>query len=225
MVSGARLLRAFAHDKRTNVRKLRKLPVFVSNPALDPKAPEFTRRLVNLADARLGAFAVEASDEFFAPKERMLSPEPPIFIPGKYDDNGKWMDGWETRRRREPGHDWCIVKLARLGAIQGVDLDTTHFAGNYPGPPLQLMPAAWTMAIRTRIPNGFKWFRRQLCKGTVIITWMSFPRARSFRCGLTFTPTADSPGFACMGGRGPAGTAARKMPWPIWLQWSMGLTL
>jgi allantoicase len=98
----------------------------------DPNAPEFTRRCVNLADPRLGACAVVASDEFFAPKDRMLNPDPPIFIPGKYDDHGKWMDGWETRRRREPGHDWCIIKLARPGAIQGVDLDTTHFTGNYP---------------------------------------------------------------------------------------------
>jgi allantoicase len=104
----------------------------VSIPTVDPNAPELTRRSVNLADSRLGAIAVVASDEFFAPKERMLSPEPPIFIPGRYDDHGKWMDGWETRRRREQGHDWCVVKLARQGTIQAVDLDTTHFTGNYP---------------------------------------------------------------------------------------------
>ncbi|MBV9488527.1 MAG: allantoicase [Verrucomicrobia bacterium] len=104
----------------------------MSIPTLDPNAPEFTRRCVNLADPRLGAYAVVASDEFFAPKERLLSPEAPVFIPGKYDDHGKWMDGWETRRRREPGHDWCVIKLARPGAIEGVDLDTTHFTGNYP---------------------------------------------------------------------------------------------
>ncbi|MCA8374986.1 allantoicase [Burkholderia multivorans] len=101
-------------------------------PLLDPDAPDFTRRYVNLADPRLGAQALEASDDFFAPKERMLNPEPAVFIPGKYDDHGKWMDGWETRRKRTTGYDWCIVKLARPGVIKGVDIDTSHFTGNFP---------------------------------------------------------------------------------------------
>lgn len=64
-------------------------------PTLDPNAPDFTRRYPNLADPRLGAVATFATDEFFAPKDRMLNPEPAVFIPGKYDDHGKWMDGWE----------------------------------------------------------------------------------------------------------------------------------
>lgn len=101
-------------------------------PATDPDAPEFTRRYVNLADARLGAVALGASDDFFADKARMLNPEPAVFIPGKYDENGKWMDGWESRRKRVSGHDWCIVRLARPGRVQGIDLDTSHFTGNYP---------------------------------------------------------------------------------------------
>jgi allantoicase len=88
----------------------------MANPILDPNAPAFTRRYMNLADPRLGAKALFASDEFFAPKERMLDPQPAVFIPGKYDDHGKWMDGWETRhgprllRRaaRAAGHRaWC----------------------------------------------------------------------------------------------------------------------
>jgi allantoicase len=98
--------------------------------ALD--APDFTRRYLNLADPRLGAEALSASDDFFAPKERLLNPEPAVFIPGKYDEHGKWMDGWETRRKRVTGHDWCIVRLGRPGVIKGVDLDTSHFTGNYP---------------------------------------------------------------------------------------------
>jgi len=101
-------------------------------PTLDPNAPEFTRRYVNLADPRLGAQALEASDDFFAPKERMLNPEPAVFIPDKYDDHGKWMDGWETRRKRTTGYDWCIVKLARPGVIKGIDVNTSHFTGNFP---------------------------------------------------------------------------------------------
>ncbi|MDC6641807.1 hypothetical protein OEZ79_26975, partial [Leclercia adecarboxylata] len=61
-----------------------------------------------------------------------LNPEPAVFIPGKYDDHGKWMDGWETRRRRNGGYDHCIVRLARPGVVKGVDIDTSHFTGNFP---------------------------------------------------------------------------------------------
>lgn len=104
----------------------------MANPILDPNAPAFTRRYMNLADPRLGAQALFASDEFFAPKERMLEPQPAVFIPGKYDDHGKWMDGWETRRKRTTGHDYCVIRLARPGVVHGVDLDTSHFTGNFP---------------------------------------------------------------------------------------------
>jgi len=92
----------------------------------------FAARWVNLADPRLGAKVVHATDEFFAPAERMLNHEPAVFIPGKYDDHGKWMDGWESRRKRVEGHDHCIVRLALPGIVKGVDIDTSHFTGNYP---------------------------------------------------------------------------------------------
>ena len=94
--------------------------------------PDFVRRCVNLADPRIGAKALFASDEFFAPTDLMLAREPAVFIAGKYDDNGKWMDGWETRRRRGPGHDSCVIRLGLPGAIRGFDIDTSHFTGNYP---------------------------------------------------------------------------------------------
>jgi allantoicase len=94
--------------------------------------PDFARYLVNLASPRLGSKPIAVSDEFFAPAERMLRDEPAVFIPGKYDDHGKWMDGWESRRRRDGGHDWCVVRLGIKGAIRGVDIDTSHFTGNYP---------------------------------------------------------------------------------------------
>jgi len=93
---------------------------------------EIAARWVNLADPRLGAKALQASDDFFAPAERMLNHEPAVFIPGKYDDHGKWMDGWESRRKRVEGHDWCIVRLALPGIVKGVDIDTSHFTGNFP---------------------------------------------------------------------------------------------
>ncbi len=86
----------------------------------------------NLASARLGAVAVAANDEFFAPKESLVSDVAPVFLPGEYTDRGKWMDGWETRRRRYPGHDWCIVRLGAPGVVRGVVVDTAHFTGNYP---------------------------------------------------------------------------------------------
>ena len=93
---------------------------------------DFTRRYVNLAQPRLGAAVTFATDDFFAPKERMIKPEPPVFIPDKYDDHGKWMDGWESRRKRTPGHDHAIIRLGQRGIIRGIDIDTSHFTGNYP---------------------------------------------------------------------------------------------
>ena len=57
----------------------------------------------------------------------MLQFEAPIFVEDKFDDNGKWMDGWETRRKRHAGYDWCIVKLGVAGTIQAVDIDTTFY--------------------------------------------------------------------------------------------------
>lgn len=88
--------------------------------------------LINLASARLGAAALAANDEFFAPKDNLIKPEPPVFIADRYTDRGKWMDGWETRRRRTPGHDWCIVKLGLAGVIRSIVVDTSFFRGNYP---------------------------------------------------------------------------------------------
>ncbi len=87
--------------------------------------------LVDLAQPRLGARVIFANDEFFGARERLIDPAPPVFIPDKYDDHGKWMDGWETRRRREPGHDYCVIRLGVPGIVKGFDVDTSHFTGNY----------------------------------------------------------------------------------------------
>ncbi len=89
-------------------------------------------RFVDLASQRLGGRVLEANDDFFAPKENLLKPSKPIFIDGKYTDRGKWMDGWETRRRRTPGYDWCIIRLGLPGVIRGVAVDTSFFTGNFP---------------------------------------------------------------------------------------------
>ncbi len=88
--------------------------------------------LIDLASERLGGAVLYANDDFFAPKENLLKPAAPVFIEGKYTDLGKWMDGWESRRRRTPGFDWCIIRLGLPGKIDGVVVDTSHFKGNYP---------------------------------------------------------------------------------------------
>ncbi len=93
--------------------------------------PDFARDRVNLASLGLGARAVSATDEFFAPLERMLQDSDPVFVEGKFDAHGKWMDGWETRRRRDAGHDHAVVALATRGRIDGFGIETTHFTGNY----------------------------------------------------------------------------------------------
>ncbi len=94
--------------------------------------PGFAAGCVNLASARLGAKGVFATDEFFAPLDRMLNDAPAAFDPDLYDDNGKYMDGWESRRKRVPGHDWSVIRLAMPGRIAGFDVDTHFFTGNYP---------------------------------------------------------------------------------------------
>ena len=88
--------------------------------------------LTDLAADRLGGKTLLCSDDFFAEKENLLKPGRGIFIPDKYTERGKWMDGWESRRKRVPGHDWCIIQLATSGKIFGVDIDTNHFLGNHP---------------------------------------------------------------------------------------------
>jgi allantoicase len=92
---------------------------------------DFTE-LVDLAAERLGGAAVLANDEFFAPKENLLRAAPAEWRDGAYTERGKWMDGWETRRRRSLGHDWCIVRLGLPGTVRGVVVDTSFFRGNYP---------------------------------------------------------------------------------------------
>ena len=87
---------------------------------------------VDLASRRVGGRAIATNDDFFAPMANLVSPDPPQFIPGKYTARGKWMDGWESRRRRTPGHDWCVVALGIRGIVRTVIVDTTHFTGNYP---------------------------------------------------------------------------------------------
>src|SRR5262245_1155196 len=88
--------------------------------------------LPDLASERLGGAAILANDEFFAEKENLLRAHDAEWREHAYTDRGKWMDGWETRRRREPGHDWCVVRLGLPGIVRGVVVDTKWFRGNFP---------------------------------------------------------------------------------------------
>lgn len=107
---------------------------------------------VRLEQPRLGTRVVYATDDFFAAKERLIEPADPVFIDGKYDDHGKWMDGWESRRKRGPGHDYCVIRLGIPGVVRGFDIDTSHFTGNYP-------PAASIEACvsRDELPGDEEW--------------------------------------------------------------------
>ncbi len=88
--------------------------------------------LMDLASSRLGGRALIASDDFFAAKENLLKPGRAVFIADKFTERGKWMDGWESRRKRGPGHDWCVIALGRPGSVRAVLVDTGHFNGNQP---------------------------------------------------------------------------------------------
>ncbi|HYN86722.1 MAG TPA: allantoicase [Pyrinomonadaceae bacterium] len=92
---------------------------------------DFTE-LVDLAAERVGGAVLYANDEFFAPKENLLTASAPVWREGEYTERGKWMDGWETRRRRTPGFDWCVLRLGLAGIIRGALVDTSFFRGNYP---------------------------------------------------------------------------------------------
>ena len=92
--------------------------------------------LIDLASEKLGGSVLYANDDFFAAKENLIKPAEPVWKEGLYTDDGKWMDGWETRRRRSPRleerYDWCVIRLGMPGEIKGVVVDTAFFRGNFP---------------------------------------------------------------------------------------------
>ncbi|HUG08690.1 MAG TPA: allantoicase [Acidimicrobiia bacterium] len=87
--------------------------------------------MIDLISERVGGRIVAFNDEFFAAAVNLIQVEPPV-AKEEYTDRGKWMDGWETRRRREPGHDWVVVRLGIPGRIRKVSVDTSYFTGNFP---------------------------------------------------------------------------------------------
>ena len=107
-------------------------------------------RLPDLASRALGGAVVAANDESFAERENLVLPEAPA-ARTEFGHKGKVYDGWETRRRRTPGHDWAVVRLGTPGLVSGVVIDTAFFTGNYP--PRASLDGA---AIRSQL---FVWIR------------------------------------------------------------------
>ncbi len=89
-------------------------------------------KYINLAAERLGTKVLYTTDDFFAPKENLIKPGRGVFIVDKYTEFGKWMDGWESRRKRIEGHDYVVLKLGLSGIIKALDIDTNWFTGNHP---------------------------------------------------------------------------------------------
>ena len=112
----------------------------------------FTNGLIDLAQPRLGTKVIYKTDDFFASASRIISPTNPVFKEGVFDKHGKWMDGWESRRKRTLGHDFIILKLGKPGKISKVDVDTSHFNGNQPG----MVSIEGTNSNLNKI-NQFKW--------------------------------------------------------------------
>ena len=88
--------------------------------------------LPDLASRALGGGVVACNDEFFAPADSLVSPSPAEFTPKTFGAKGQVYDGWETRRRRSPGHDWAVVRLGAPGVVRGLVVDTAWFTGNFP---------------------------------------------------------------------------------------------
>src|SRR3954466_16291868 len=90
------------------------------------------RDFLDLASERLGGSVLYATDDYFAEKENLLRTQKPVWKEREYTDRGKWMDGWESRRKRTPGDDFAIVRLGLRGVVRGVVVDKAFFRGNYP---------------------------------------------------------------------------------------------
>ena len=88
--------------------------------------------LIDLAQPRLGTKVVYKTNDFFGDANRILDPAKPVWKESVYDDNGKWMDGWETKRKRDNGNDYLILSLGKAGTISKIDVDTSFFNGNQP---------------------------------------------------------------------------------------------
>eukprot|EP00526_Cylindrotheca_closterium_P013627 CAMPEP_0113641030 /NCGR_PEP_ID=MMETSP0017_2-20120614/21539_1 /TAXON_ID=2856 /ORGANISM="Cylindrotheca closterium" /LENGTH=534 /DNA_ID=CAMNT_0000552351 /DNA_START=251 /DNA_END=1855 /DNA_ORIENTATION=+ /assembly_acc=CAM_ASM_000147 len=146
--------------------------VDVSPKGREEYASDIPSNAVNLCSASFGARVLFATDEWFAKADNLLKDSPPEFDEDAYCEQGKVMDGWESRRRREEGHDWCLVQLgvpywtsaAPLSAstpasklqLVGIELDTAHFTGNH-SPQVSIEMATTVenpISVIEGLPNG-----------------------------------------------------------------------
>ncbi|XP_019641350.1 PREDICTED: allantoicase-like [Branchiostoma belcheri] len=128
----------------------------MSSTTMSTTPPRFTQ-LNDLASAKAGGRVLFATDDWFAVADNLLKGDPPQWKEGVFTEYGKWMDGWESRRKRMEGHDWCIVQLGVSGVISGVEVDTSFFTGNY-APRFSLQAAC--------LPDGTTFPVRQAQMGT-----------------------------------------------------------
>ncbi len=112
--------------------------------------------LVDLLSENFGGQALATSDDFFAGIENLVKPGRGVFLPDEFTPNGKWMDGWESRRRRGGAdHDWCILALGVPGEIRAFDIDTNHFLGNHP--PFAAVDAVYAPGATTEALKSADW--------------------------------------------------------------------
>ena len=119
----------------------------------------FANRFTNMASASDGAKILFATDDWFATAENLLQEGPPLFDPDAYCEQGKVLDGWETRRRRQVGHDWCLVQLQSRSEIHALELDTAHFTGNnVPKISLEIcdLTATELSKLVSKVPGAFE---------------------------------------------------------------------
>ena len=120
---------------------------------------DLKKEMIDVASCELGTKVIYTTDEFFAPASRMLESTEAVFK-DEYDDNGHWMDGWETRRKRVEGNDFCIIKLGLVSSIHEFEIDTSFFRGNYP-PAASVQGCFAPDASDENIidnPENFEWF-------------------------------------------------------------------
>ena len=131
-----------------------------------PPSPFPDEGYSNLASSSLGARILFATDDWFATAECLLKDGAPQFDPDAYCEQGKVMDGWETRRRREAGHDWAILKLSSKGTVVAVEIDTAHFTGNHV-PQISLEIAELTCTEETQMVMRFPHALQRLLYGGI----------------------------------------------------------